>query len=163
MEHSDADRELPYRKIAGWGLAASALVTMALVAFCAPLSPLALARGLVDGNVSVRMPGVGPTTRAEARLEARETRREALRAARDARREALDAVDGARRGARAASGEARAATADAREEARRALRDALRDLDEEISRELGSGLEIGLGPGLHRMGIDARWGIAAAL
>lgn len=51
----DADLELPYGRVAAWGMALSAAVTLTAVLF-APLSPLSVLRRAVDGSPSAPFP-----------------------------------------------------------------------------------------------------------
>jgi hypothetical protein len=48
------ETELPYRKIAGWGMAASAVVTLGLLALC-PLSPARMVERALDGPLQIRL------------------------------------------------------------------------------------------------------------
>lgn len=131
MEHDD-DRELPLGKITVWGLLASSVVTMVFLAFCAPLSPVAFARGLVQGDLEIRVPG-RDRHRVEARLEARHRARHAVREARHETRTAL------REALRSLREDWNGQAEELREEIDRGLGQELRS---ELHRELRSGLRL---------------------
>ena len=54
MDGRTGETELPYRKIAGWGMAASAVVTLGLLALC-PLSPARMVEKALDGSLQIRL------------------------------------------------------------------------------------------------------------
>lgn len=54
MEGHGGDTELPYGKIAGWGMAASAALTLGLLAL-SPVSPVCLVDEVLDGKIQIRL------------------------------------------------------------------------------------------------------------
>jgi len=140
MEHDDRDRELPLGKITVWGLLASSVVTMAFLTFCAPLSPVAFARGLVQGDLQIHVPG-WHQDRVEARHRVRDAAREARHETRSALREEL----------RSLREDWNGEVEELREEMDRGLR---RELRSELRRELRSGLRL---PGSSEDAPGLRW------
>lgn len=54
MEGRGRDTELPYGKIAGWGMAASAALTLGVLAL-SPVSPVCLVEKALDGKIHLRL------------------------------------------------------------------------------------------------------------